>query len=227
MSNDIAGQSDYQCADYLELHPSADATAGMTYRVGSDGIKWFSFNEINAPQLYALNADGTPFSLLSAAPVETEIPLGIHLQHAPADAEAELEFSLPAPDAFRQYAHVWLTDHVTGSVTDLLRGNYAVSAVGDSENRFTLRIGGIAQDLNTSHQPSIGINRLQLVVRGLAPGDHVSVHSLSGMLIDSFQVQALNAKAAEQNCTEFRRLLSPGVYIVRVNNFTKKVYARR
>ena len=227
MSNDIAGQSDYQCADYLELHPSADAAAGMTYRVGSDGIKWFSFNETNAPQLYALNADGTPFSLLSAAPVETEIPLGIHLQHAPADAEAELEFSLPAPDAFRQYAHVWLTDHVTGSVTDLLRGNYAVSAVDDSENRFTLRIGGMAQDLNTSHQPSIGINRLQLVVRGLAPGDHVSVHSLSGMLIDSFQVQALNAKAAEQNCTEFRRLLSPGVYIVRVNNMTKKVHARR
>jgi hypothetical protein len=55
----------------------------------------------------------------------------------------------------------------------------------------------------------------------------VGSHCLSGMLIDSFQVQALNAKAAEQNCTEFRRLLSPGVYIVRVNNMTKKVHARR
>lgn len=56
----------------MEVMPKEDADPAMPYRVGSDGVKWFAFSDV-APQFYLLNADGTPLSLESAAPLETDL----------------------------------------------------------------------------------------------------------------------------------------------------------
>ena len=209
-SKDASADARPSYHDYIELHPKDGADTGMPYRLGSDGIKWFGFNE-EEPQLYVVNGAGTPLSLVSATPVETEIPLGVKVAK-----QGELTFTLPSPETFEEYDHVWLTDHETGNVTDLTERDYTATTqtTGYNETRFTLRIGGREPErVLPEDNVMIYINRQRLTIKGLTEGDLISIYNVGGILFEKVRAQE----------KEYHRDLPDGIYIVRVNGTAKKV----
>lgn len=213
-SKDTSADARPSYHDYIELHPKDGADTGMPYRLGSDGIKWFGFNE-EEPQLYVVNGAGTPLSLVSATPIETEIPLGVKVAK-----QGELTFTLPSPETFEEYDHVWLTDHETGNVTDLTERDYTATtqATGYNETRFTLRIGGKAPErVLPEDNVIIYINRQRLTIKGLTEGDLISIYNVGGILFEKVRAQE----------KEYHRDLPDGIYIVRVNGTAKKVHAHQ
>ena len=168
-------------ADAVELHPQDGADAAMSYRLGSDGVKWFSLND-EATQLYVVNGDGTPLSLVSAAPVETEIPLGIRAGH-----EGRITIALPSPDVYADYDNVWLTDHEAGISTDLRQGDYVmdICEAGIINNRLTLKFGGMPE-LARTEGPAIeklAARGGRLPLRRYAADDLIRIHTASGALV--------------------------------------------
>ena len=168
-------------ADAVELHPQDGADAAMSYRMGSDGVKWFSLND-EANQLYVVNGDGTPLSLVSAAPVDTEIPLGIRAGH-----EGRIAIALPSPDVYADYENVWLTDHEAGVSTDLLQGGYVmdICEAGIINNRLTLKFGGMPE-LAQTEGPAIeklAARGGRLPLRRYAADDLIRIHTASGALV--------------------------------------------
>jgi hypothetical protein len=204
---------DTKAKDVVQVIPQEGATAAMPYQIGSDGVKWFAFNP-QLPQLFVLNADKTALSLVSAAPVDTEIALGIRT----ADEQKRLTISLPVPDAYADYEHVWLTDHVTNTITDLLLDSYTFTptAPGFDASRLTLRFGGKRPMTYAEQQVVISIRKNQLRVTGLIPGDIVAIYTVGGMLVDKVRVTE----------TVYERELNDGIFIVRAAHATKKVLSR-
>ena len=124
--------------DVATLYPQADGDATLDYHEGSDGMKWMPFDE-GLAQLYVVGRLGVRMSLVASAPVETDIPLGVAVPQA-----GDYVVSLPDRDAYSDYTAVWLTDHETKTVTNLLQDSYTLPMTtgGVSENRLTLRFGG-------------------------------------------------------------------------------------
>lgn len=211
----VAAIDDNGYGDVMEVMPSEDADPVMPYRLGSDGVKWFAFSDA-APQLFLLNAGGTPLSLESAAPVETELPVGLRRGHS-----EHLTIVLPHPETFADYSHVWLTDHELGRVVDLLQESYdlTLSDEGYCTNRLTLRIGGPRPDDGQTLQAGylIYTRHRRLFIEQLQPGDHIQVYNAGGALME-------DCKATSSSYQ--RDLFSSGTYIVRVNSTVKKVLAR-
>ena len=201
-------------ADYVELHPSESANPAMPYRLGSDGLKWSAFDQ-QQPQLYVLNENETPLSLVGAAPVETDIRLGVN-----AAGRSTLTIAMPSPESFADYGHVWLTDHAKGIVTDLMQQSYSFKTGGNVSlsDRFTLRIGS-RPDVEEAVRPSyqILIRKQHLTVKGLTVGDRISIYTAGGALVT-------HATAAD---TEYHADLADGIYVVRVNGMAKKVESHR
>ncbi len=191
--------------DVMEVMPKEDADPAMPYRVGSDGVKWFAFSDV-APQFYLLNADGTPLSLESAAPLETELPVGLRKGQS-----GQLTVALPQPEAFADYSHVWLTDHKEGTVTDLLETSYSFAQHEDAydEQRLTLRFGG-ARPVMPDEQQSSGLviysSRQHIIIKGLQEGD----------LIDIYNAGGAQRERCRATSSDYRRRFYDGIYIVRV-----------
>lgn len=201
--------------DCVELCPSAGASAAMTYQLGSDGMKWFAFNP-EATQLSVVNADQTPLSLVAQAPLDTDICLGLRTGRD----TLRLTVGLPYAEAFADYDHVWLTDHLTGTVTDLKLKDYllTVGKAGQHDGRLTLRIGGLKPSPreDNGHEAAYRVytRRSRLYIEGLQPGDHVAVCNAGGALVDNFRATA----------DSWQRDLYSGTYIVRINqSFVRKV----
>ncbi len=201
-------------ADYVEIHPHTDADPAMPYRLGTDGIKWFSFDDLH-PQLYVVNDDETNLSLVSAAPEQTDIRLGLR-----SPQPGTLTMSLPAPAAYDDYDHVWLTDHQLGKVTDLKQQPYTLSTAdaGDDTHRLTLRFGGLRPEVEDHAEQGcvISIHRNSLRISGIEPGDLIRIYTLDG-------IELVHTKATANS---YRRTLYEGTYIVCVNELTEKVESR-
>ena len=133
------GDSDVRYEDVVDVYPQEGADAAMSYRLGADGIKWMAFNE-SVAQIYVENAVGTRLSLVSAAPVETEISLGVKAPEA-----GDYVISLPEPEAYSDYEAVWVIDDMTGASANLLAENFILSVhqAGDFTNRLKLKFGGM------------------------------------------------------------------------------------
>ena len=188
--------------------------ASLAFNLGSDGVKWQSFND-SVPQVYLLDNSGVALSLAGNAPVGVEMAMGYR-----AAKDGQLTVSLPDADAFDGQS-VWLKDKETGIVTDLTQGSYSLSAAaGYTDNRLTLQIGGLQPDGTISHDEpasatwSVRGSNGYLMVSGINAGDLVSIHALSGALMES-------DRSSGDSFTSHQ--LPQGVYIVTVNRSSKKV----
>ena len=200
---------------------SADASGssakGLAFDLGSDGVKWQSFND-SVPQVYLLDNSGVALSLAGNAPVGVEMPMGYRTAK-----DGALTVSLPDADAFDGQS-VWLRDKATGEVTDLTLSSYTLTAEkGFTDNRLTLTIGGLRPDGKTDRggdgNSSWTVRAVdgRFVVSGIAGGDRVTVYSTGGAMVES---------GTADSDTYETRTLDQGVYIVRVNTTSKKVIMR-
>ena len=128
--------------------------------------------------------------------------------------------SLPAPAAYDDYDHVWLTDHQLGKVTDLKQQPYTLSTAdaGDDTHRLTLRFGGLRPEVEDHAEQGcvISIHRNSLRISGIEPGDLIRIYTLDG-------IELVHTKATANS---YRRTLYEGTYIVCVNELTEKVESR-
>ena len=201
--------------DLLTVNPDEGAPKSVNYSLGRDGVKWMM---TDAPQLYLLTASHSRLSLLGAAPTETDLPLGIYVPEQKDESEkVTFTFSLPEPEAFEDYTHVWLIDRALNRVTNLREANYAAALYPGTDNsRFLLRIGGFPYENMYGRREYIVYSwQRDLHIRGLVEGDIIQVFSLSGQMV-------INTTARDP---EFTAQLpqAGGVYVVRVNDYTTKV----
>ena len=204
---DGSGQS-----DVVTLQPCAEATEDMGFHLGSDGLHWAPLNP-ELPQLYAASTGTAHLDWMGAAPVGTEIPLGLY-----SGMGGFCTFSLPSPETYATFTHVWLTDRQTGRVTDLKQNTYTVPLEADetTDIRFTLKFGGIAPNPgNSGEQALYQITARQGYIRieGLTGGEHIAVYDASGRLLLSDQART-NLYAAP---------FLPGNYVVKVEGYSRKV----
>ena len=192
--------------DVVDVYPQAEADARMDYRLGADGYKWMSFNERLA-QLYVQNAVGTRLSLVSAAPVETDIPLGVYVPD-----EGDYTICLPEPEAYSGYSAVWVIDQRTGAKANLLSENFVLTTreAGNITNRLILRFGSMEKSEETpvsKGAPSIlkvAARNGRIPLRGIGDGEHIEVFNAGGTLQFSGFASELQQKH-----------LPDGIYIIR------------
>ena len=207
---------DYGATDAVEVN-AEDGAKALSFNMGSDGVKWQSFND-SVPQLYLIDNSGVALSLAGQAPVGVEMTVGYR-----AARNGRLTVSLPDATAFDGQS-VWLRDKATGAVTDLTLEPYALDAVkGYNDNRLTLTIGGRRPDGSADGGNGAGNSWIvrgvdgRLLVSGVADGDRVAVYTVDGALVE--QGIAVTTSYTSGN-------LDQGVYIVRVNKTSKKVVLR-
>lgn len=200
----------YGSSDYLVAMPDSTALKNVQYTYGRDAIKW-STNKRTA-QLYMLdNKRQTRISLLGNAPTDVDIPLGVKVS-----AEDQYTFDLPAKEAFADYAYVWLIDYKHNRYTNLKEQDYSVSLEpGENNTRFALRIGKYPKtDSAGKRQYVIYAYQGKLFVRGIIPGDRITVYSPSGKLVHT---------AIASGYEYSTQLLDQISYVVQVNDVPCKV----
>ena len=179
----IASNNGARAADILTVIPDSTADKAVRYSYGRDGVKWVSNDSV--PQIYLLDAKRlASLSLLGAAPTEVDIPLGVYVPAINANA---FVFSLPDREAFADYAYVWLIDYAKKRYTNLLDEPYETDIQpGVHNTRFALRIGGFPKtDNHGKRQYTVFANDGMMYIRGLVPGDQITVYSAAGQLVRS------------------------------------------
>ncbi len=197
-------------ADMLTVIPDPDADKNIKYSYGRDGIKWFTNDSV--AQVYMLDSKRlSRISLLGAAPVETDIPLGVKIP-----CDYTYTFSLPEKSAFAAFGYVWLIDNRENHTINLLEQDYETEiAAGEDNTRFLLRIGGYPLDDEQGKRKYIVFaSERTLFIRGLVAGDMIDIYSPSGK-----KVYSATADAPEWQLP----LTYQSGYIVKVNNRAHKV----
>lgn len=202
-----------EVADMLTLMPDSAASKRVQYAYGRDGIKWNANDSL--PQMYVLDNKGlSRISLLGAAPIEVDIPVGVKV---PANYDGyNFTFRLPSKEAFENYPSVWLIDYEKKSYINLKDEDYEIPlATGEYTKRFAIRIGALPRNAtSTQKKYTVYMYRGTLYIRGLQTGDRITVYSPSGQL-----VQTAVADGYEYSSP----MLYQTSYIVRVNDETHKV----
>jgi len=239
-------------SDVLTIYPDSTANKFIQYAYGRDGIKWLlndnangQINEqmvndqmVNALACYLLDSKRqSRISLLAAAPVEVDIPLGVIIpQNDPygeADRTNEMSkemvndqmvnekmskysFSLPEKSAFAAYKSVWLIDYLHHSQTNLLEQDYQTTIEpGENNARFAIRFGMFPKmQTITKRSYTVYAYGGTLYIKGLAQGDKITVYTPSGQIVYS-------DTATDAELTIPLSYLSG--YIVKVNDTTHKV----
>ena len=204
-------------ADMLTLIPDSTSFDRVQYAYGRDGIKWTA-NE-NLPQMYAMDAKGlSRLSLLGAAPVEVDIPVGLHVPDS--YNGYNFTFSLPDKDPYEPYPYVWLIDYEAKTFVNLQDEDYTLPLeAGEYTRRFAIRIGGFKKNRPAATETSYVIfaSGGTLYVRGTQVGDRITVYTTAGQLVAS--------GIAEGDEWTMLLPLQTG-YIVRVNDTAQKVLNR-
>ena len=198
--------------DEVTLQPDVDNEGSVAFHLGTDGLHWSPLQP-GLPQLYAATAQGTPLAWAASVPVCTAIPLGLN-----SGAGGLCKLGLPEPEAFADFTHVWLTDKVTGLVTDLKHDVYTVplEAGEATDIRFTLQFGGVAPNPGASGEQAlyqITARQGYIHIEGLLGGENIAVYDASGRLLLSEHART-NHYAAP---------FLPGNYVVKVEGYSRKV----
>ena len=190
--------------DVVDVYPQEGADASLDYRLGSDGIKWMAFDKSLA-QIYVENNVGTRMSLVSAAPVETEISLGMTVPEA-----GDYAINLPQPEAYADYEAVWVIDKMTGASANLLIENFVLTTLegGDISNRLKLKFGGLRPEINSPVVQMPDVIKVtarngRLPLKGIADGEDIRIRNASGALIYKGPASGCNSK-----------YLPDGIYII-------------
>ena len=207
--------------DRVMLFPDSTSAKNINYKYGRDGIKWMT--DASASQLYLIDDKQSRISLLGSAPTETDIHLGVSIpdnaqsaaRRAPA-GDNRYTFSLPEPDAFRDYACVWLIDYKENNIVNLLQTDYETEIeAGDHTNRFAVRIGKFPlANQEGGRRYLIFTAGGNLYIRGLLEGDTLQVYAQDGRLL-------VNTTATDYEYVT--PLMFHSTYVVRVNDYTQKV----
>ena len=199
--------------DSIDAIEAIGSKASLAFSLGSDGVKWQSFND-SVPQVYLLDNSGVALSLAGQAPVGVEMVMGYRAARA-----GQLTVSLPDAEAFDGQS-VWLRDKATGEVTDLTLSSYTLQAEpGYTDNRLTLQIGGVRPDGGRSGEASDAMFTLRaqqhrIVIGNVKLGDRIVVYNVAGA-----RVEAMTAEG--ETATTYQ--LPAGVYMVRVGEKAKKI----
>ena len=134
--------------DIMQVKPDEDADKHLTYTLGRDGVKWLLRD---VPQLYMLSDKlDSRISLAGAAPVETDLQLGVSIPEPKYTDDADFSalnaqqftFSLPEKEAYSDYEYVWLIDRSRNNIVNLMQGDYTTTInSGEDNSRFQLRFG--------------------------------------------------------------------------------------
>jgi hypothetical protein len=209
----VALSDDSGFTDDVEVKADEDSKQ-LAFNIGSDGVKWQSFND-SVPQVYLLDNSGVALSLAGQAPVGVEMAMGYRTVK-----DGQLTVSLPDAEAFDGQS-VWLKDKMTGAVTDLTQSAYILQASkGFTDNRLTLQIGGVRPDGTRISKEendaswTVRVVEGRLQVNGVHTDDLVIIRTLSGAPV---------TRGRASSDTFVSQPLVHGVYIVTVNNRSKKV----
>lgn len=204
----VIGNGDGETDDELQINASPEARA-LQYTLGSDGVKWLPMNR-SLTSIYAVTGSGTPLSLSSATPEETNIPVVVNGQ-----ITDNTTIDINDATAFNGISHVWLMDNETGYTVDLKDGPVKLTQSADGQNSattgshsFTLRLGDTKPDGSRESGASavhIYLTGRTLHVDGLRSGDEVGIYTISGQLYIRD-----HATSSSYTCG-----LQPGVYVVR------------
>ena len=120
--------------------------AGMGYETSCDASKFMSMDE-SVPQLYSLDNDGTQYAINERPQDDGSVQLGYYAGHT-----GNLTIALTGGDTDK----VLLTDHLTGTSTDLTTGSYSFSTeAGQHNTRFTLSfVTGTATGIKEVGKPA-------------------------------------------------------------------------
>ena len=171
-------------SDILTVIPDHEAEKQVSYTYGRDGMKWLTNDSV--AQMYLMDSKRqSRISLLDAAPTEVDIPLGVQIPAAM--DKTTFAFSLPERKAFEGYTYVWLIDYQLKRTINLLDTDYeATLDAGTHNNRFAVRIGGFPMtDSKGKREYIVYSFGGMLYVRGLVPGDRITVYAATGQIITS------------------------------------------
>ena len=171
-------------SDILTVIPDHEAEKQVSYTYGRDGMKWLTNDSV--AQMYLMDSKRqSRISLLDAAPTEVDIPLGVQIPAAM--DKTTFAFSLPERKAFEGYTYVWLIDYQLKRTINLLDTDYeATLDAGTHNNRFAVRIGGFPiTDSKGKREYIVYTFGGMLYVRGLVPGDRITVYAATGQIITS------------------------------------------
>ena len=199
--------------DSIDAIEAIGSKASLAFSLGSDGVKWQSFND-SVPQVYLLDNSGVALSLAGQAPVGVEMAMGYRAARA-----GQLTVSLPNADAFGGQS-VWLRDKATGEVTDLTLSSYTLQAEpGYTDNRLTLQIGGVRPDGGRSGEAfdamfTLRAQQHRIVISNVKLGDRIVVYNVAGARVEAMTAEGETATTCQ---------LPAGVYMVRVGEKAKKI----
>ena len=199
--------------DAIDSIETIGSKASLAFSLGSDGVKWQSFND-SVPQVYLLDNSGVALSLVGQAPVGVEMAMGYRAARA-----GQLTVSLPNAEAFDGQS-VWLRDKATGEVTDLTLSSYTLQAApGYTDNRLTLQIGGVRPDGGRNGEASDAMFTLRaqqhrIVIGNVKLGDRIVVYNVAGARVETMTAEGETATTYQ---------LPAGVYMVRVGEKAKKI----
>ena len=82
---------------------------------------------------------------------------------------------------------IWLIDYTLNRFTNLMEENYETElSPGENNSRFAIRIGAFPKATKQGkRQYIVYASQGTLYVRGIIPGDHIAIHTVSGQLIKS------------------------------------------
>lgn len=174
------------------------------YELSCDASKFFS-NDATVPQLFTVGADGVQYAINERPMDNGTVSLAFY-----APVSGSYTLSLKRCDA----DHVYLTDHLNGTVTDLSTQEYTFEAeTGNYNTRFSLSVVPGATDITSVSERSTKVSATEngISIQGLV--GTAEVFSADGRMV------AATTLSGEQ--TTLR--MPQGIYIVRAANRAYKV----
>lgn len=174
------------------------------YELSCDASKFFS-DDAAVPQLFTVGADGVQYAINERPMDNGTVSLAFY-----APVSGSYTLSLKRCDA----EHVYLTDHLNGTVTDLSTQDYTFEAeTGNYNTRFSLSVVPGATDIASVSERSTKVSATEngISIQGLV--GTAEVFSADGRMV------AATTLSGEQ--TTLR--MPQGIYIVRAANRAYKV----
>lgn len=182
--------------------------ASMAYEMARDASKFMSDDKL-VPQVYTLDDEALPYAINERPLADGEVRLGFFAAH-------EGAFTLKAKR--NDFEHLFLTDHATGTTTDIAQQAYHFnSEAGTYNSRFTLsftpasEVTSMGNLTNEQQRVEVNGNAVTLLGSGMA-----KVFTADGKCFGQYKV------VGEQTIT-----VPAGVYVVSFNQNHSKITINR
>lgn len=174
------------------------------YELSCDASKFFS-DDAAVPQLFTVGADGVQYAINERPMDNGTVSLAFY-----APVSGSYTLSLKRCDA----EHVYLTDHLNGTVTDLSAQDYTFEAeTGNYNTRFSLSVVPGATDIASVSERSTKVS---------ATENGISIQGLVGTA-EVFSADGRMVAAATLSGEQTTLRMPQGIYIVRAANRAYKV----